>query len=339
MKHYHGRSQRIDVFREEYEFLSNFYPARVFFDGVLYASNEAAYQAQKCARHEDRLAFAQLPADEAKRLGRKAELREDWEDVKVELMRGIVCAKFAQHPYLTERLMRTGELPLEEGNYWHDVFWGVDSKTGRGRNELGKILMALRADIREKGIEDQSALIPQVSFGPVRGMTARLDDLSATDCDVVVNAADHDLIGGNGVPGAILGAAGDALYEACAAAGKLNCGELFVTDGYRMQAKHIIHVVGPNERKHGVGMLADCYKRALDLAASLGAGRVALPLFTSAAFGFSRETAVRIAVTAVHGWLCGHEDAGVQAEFITLDSSCYALLRGELENVCAMRDE
>ena len=77
MKHYQGEPERIDIFREEYEFLSNFYPARVFFDGVLYDNSEAAYQAQKCADPQDRLAFTWLTADEAKRMGRKVALRPD----------------------------------------------------------------------------------------------------------------------------------------------------------------------------------------------------------------------------------------------------------------------
>ena len=44
----------------------------------------------------------------------------------------------------------TGELVLEEGNTWHDTFWGVDAKTGEGLNHLGRILMKVRDELREK---------------------------------------------------------------------------------------------------------------------------------------------------------------------------------------------
>lgn len=63
----------IDRFREEYEFLSNFYPAKLFFDGIIYDNSESAYQAQKLADPDARKQFAHLYADEAKRMGRKVE--------------------------------------------------------------------------------------------------------------------------------------------------------------------------------------------------------------------------------------------------------------------------
>lgn len=333
MKHYQGKPQCIDLFREEYEFLSNFYPVQVCYDGVVYANNEAAYQAQKCEQREERLTFAALSADEAKRLGRKVKMRSDWEDVKIGVMRDIVRAKFEQHPYLAKRLMETGDAPLAEGNYWHDVFWGVDMKTGEGRNELGKILMALRADIRQNGIEDRHELIPETRFGPVKGMCVRYIDIANADCDVVVNAANCDMIGGSGVDGSIHGAAGYDLYEECKAIGRVEHGELRVTKGYRLKAKHIIHVVGPIYQRHSTGMLADCYKQAMDTALALGAKRIAFPLISAGKFCFPKELAAKIAVMTVYGWLAGHAEAQMYVEFDCLDRRCYDLLCAELETI------
>jgi len=95
----------IDRFRGTYEFLSNFYPARIEFDGIVYYNAEAAYQAQKCAKHADRAQFARLYGDEAKSLGRKVPLRSDWNAVKLPLMERIVREKFFANPHLARRLV------------------------------------------------------------------------------------------------------------------------------------------------------------------------------------------------------------------------------------------
>ena len=90
---------------EAYEFLSNFYPTKVVFDGITYYNAEAAYQAQKCLLQADRLRFAHLSADEAKRLGQKIEIRPDWDDIKYHVMEQVVYAKFAQNSTLAQDLL------------------------------------------------------------------------------------------------------------------------------------------------------------------------------------------------------------------------------------------
>ena len=139
----------ITSFREEYAFLSNFYQAEVTFEGMTYPNNEAAFQAAKCLNPEERIPFTkQKNPVIAKRMGRKVKLRPDWEKVKIGIMEEIVRAKFTQHPELAEKLVATGNVPLMEGNKWHDTFWGVDAVTGRGENHLGKILMQVREEMR-----------------------------------------------------------------------------------------------------------------------------------------------------------------------------------------------
>ncbi len=134
-------------FRDEYDFLSNFYAAPVLYGDIIYANNEAAFQAQKVLDREKQKEFADLPSNKAKKLGRRVQLRSDWEEVKVELMYEIVKAKFTQNPDLGQRLLNTGRKLLTEGNTWHDTFWGVDYATARGENHLGKILMRVREEI------------------------------------------------------------------------------------------------------------------------------------------------------------------------------------------------
>ena len=138
----------IDNFRGEYDFLSNFYEAPVEYDGLIYGNNEAAFQAQKCCTREEKIPFTQYRPGQAKRAGRQVKLRSDWEKVKVSLMKEIVLAKFTQNLELRNKLLQTGDRVLIEGNGWHDVFWGVDSKTGVGENRLGKILMDTREELK-----------------------------------------------------------------------------------------------------------------------------------------------------------------------------------------------
>ena len=137
---------KIDSFKGEYFFLSNFYPTKIKYNGIQYLNNEAAFQAQKCTTMEDRIKFSYLNPSDAKKLGRRIILRNDWESVKISIMREIVFEKFKQNPHLTEKLLDTGDVYLEEGNNWGDRIWGTVN--GVGKNELGKIIMEVREELK-----------------------------------------------------------------------------------------------------------------------------------------------------------------------------------------------
>lgn len=139
-------------FRGDYDFLGNFYPVTVRLDGMEYLNAEAAFQAHKCISPEDRRQFTGMTANTAKRFGRRVDLRSDWEQVKLDVMRRVVRAKFEQHPDLAQRLLDTEDAELIEGNGWHDVYWGVDLRTGKGANHLGRILMDLRQEFGQNGL-------------------------------------------------------------------------------------------------------------------------------------------------------------------------------------------
>lgn len=142
---------KINEFRGQYFFLSNFYEAPVEYGGLRYRSNEAAFQAQKCRTEEEKQAFADLPPNKAKKLGRQVQLRPDWERVKVGIMEDIVRAKFTQNEVLRQLLLATGDAELEEGNTWNDTFWGTHLSNGRGENHLGRILMQVRKELQDAG--------------------------------------------------------------------------------------------------------------------------------------------------------------------------------------------
>jgi ribA/ribD-fused uncharacterized protein len=97
-----------------------------------------------------------LNPSEAKKLGRRVNLRKDWEAVKVKIMEELVRAKFTQNPDLVDKLLATGDAHLEEGNTWGDRIWGTVNDSGA--NRLGIILMQIRAEIKESRATDEKHL-------------------------------------------------------------------------------------------------------------------------------------------------------------------------------------
>lgn len=136
----------INNFSGSYRFLSNFYPARVTYEGVTYPTSEHAYQAAKTWEKEERKKIARMKTPgEAKRYGRSIALRAGWDSMKVDVMREILYIKFRDEQ-LRQLLLDTGDEDLIEGNDWGDVFWG--QVAGRGQNWLGRLLMELRDQLR-----------------------------------------------------------------------------------------------------------------------------------------------------------------------------------------------
>lgn len=134
-------------FFKEYRFLSNFYPARVVYDGEEYSTSEHAFVASKTLDLDEREAVREIekPGD-AKQFGKRVRLRKDWNRNRVSIMRGIIFNKFINNKELKEKLLATGDRFLVEENPWQDIFWGECD--GKGKNHLGKILMEVRSKIK-----------------------------------------------------------------------------------------------------------------------------------------------------------------------------------------------
>ena len=143
-------NQTIDRFTGEYDFLSNFYPCRVEFEGDWYPSVEHAFQAAKTFDREKRIAAAVAPtARSVKEFGKnRIKLREDWEEVKDGVMYECVKSKFAGDLELKRKLLATGNALLIEGNSHKDRYWGV--YRGEGRNMLGQTLMRVREELQNE---------------------------------------------------------------------------------------------------------------------------------------------------------------------------------------------
>ena len=116
---------KIDSFKGNYDFLSNFYMVEVEYEGLIYPSTEHAYQAAKSLNKKAREAIrdASTP-NRAKKMGQKVTLRKDWEMVKLQVMYDLLLKKFA-HDDLKAKLLATGQAELVEGNWWGDTYWGV----------------------------------------------------------------------------------------------------------------------------------------------------------------------------------------------------------------------
>lgn len=139
----------VSGFFGDHRFLSNFWPAEVRLEGISYPTVEHAYQAAKCVDPAVRgqIRDAAKPG-KAKKMGSRADVRPDWEQIRVEVMHDLVRQKFLKHRDLGDLLLATGSAELIEENTWGDTFWGVCD--GEGENRLGRILMEVREKIAEE---------------------------------------------------------------------------------------------------------------------------------------------------------------------------------------------
>lgn len=133
----------IDDFRDpKYSFLMNSHPGDVELEGQDYRTLEHAFQAAKTDDHDDRvkIKFA-TSARKAKQIGRKIQIRPNWDNERVDVMRDLLKKKF-DDVELRYKLLATKDAQLQSGG---DKFWGLVH--GQGENHLGKLLMELRASI------------------------------------------------------------------------------------------------------------------------------------------------------------------------------------------------
>lgn len=126
---------------------SNFSRHSFSYNNKEWKTSEHCYQAMKYENEEiiEKIRNCETPRKAAD-LGRDPDngyqIRENWEDMKVSIMRNIVLAKFSQNQCLIDLLLSTGESVIVEHTE-KDKFWG-DGGDGCGKNMLGKVLMTVR---------------------------------------------------------------------------------------------------------------------------------------------------------------------------------------------------
>ena len=145
-------NKAINGFRGAFSFMSNMYPCPVEYGGRMFKCSEAAYQSAKCAVPAEVDIFSSLSGPEAKKAGRKIRMRDDWDKVKVGVMREVLHAKFGNNPEMKRMLLATCGYELIEENTWHDNLWGdcvcERCKGKPGQNLLGKLLMEVRSQLQ-----------------------------------------------------------------------------------------------------------------------------------------------------------------------------------------------
>ena len=137
------------------------------------------------------------------------------------------------------------------------------------------------------------------------------NDIVNMDVDAIVNPSNTGLYQGRGTSRAIFMAAGEeALTQACSEIGSCELGKAAITPGYGLKADYIIHAVCPRWRggSHGEDIfLRSAYTESMKLALSNGLESIAFPLLSSGNYGYPKEAAMEIAISAIRDFLAGHE--------------------------------
>ena len=142
--------EEINRFVGEYDFLSNNYAATFVWEGITWGTAENAFQGSKFSLQQKREAISKMSPEKAKQHGNMFSGSAEWEANKIEIMENILREKFSQNPELEEKLFKTGNKVLSNGNNGKDLLWGVDRYSFRGENYLGKLLMKIREERRGK---------------------------------------------------------------------------------------------------------------------------------------------------------------------------------------------
>src|SRR6476469_5506714 len=128
-------------------------------------------------------------------------------------------------------------------------------------------------------------------------------DITTLAVDAIVNAANAALAGGGGVDGAIHRAAGPELLGATRVFGRCATGDAVITPGFRLRARYVIHAVGPvwrGGKQREDELLARAYESSFERARDAGdVTSIAFPAISTGVYGFPKQRAARIAVTAM----------------------------------------
>ena len=158
-------------------------------------------------------------------------------------------------------------------------------------------------------------------------------DITEQGTDAIVNAANSGLAGGGGVDGAIHRAGGPRIMEECRRIGGCPTGEARITSAGNLQARHVIHAVGPIYRDGLSGEereLASAYRSSLGLAAENGLRSIAFPSLSTGAYRYPLRDAADVALRTVTGFLENERHGFELVRFVLFDGRTMKEFEGAL---------
>ena len=165
------------------------------------------------------------------------------------------------------------------------------------------------------------------------------NDITQMRVDAIVNTANPKPVIGSGVDAGIHRAAGPELLAAREKIGRIGVGEAAITPGFDLNAKYVIHTVGPVWRGGLLGearLLRSCYESALALAWENGCESIAFPLISTGNYGFPKDKALQIALNAIRGFLIDHE---MMVSLVVFDREAFQLSRQRYREVASFIDD
>jgi O-acetyl-ADP-ribose deacetylase (regulator of RNase III) len=157
-------------------------------------------------------------------------------------------------------------------------------------------------------------------------VVVKVGDITKEDVDAVVNAANGSLMGGGGVDGAIHRAGGPDILNECKEIRKerypdgLPTGQAVMTTAGKMQAKYVIHTVGPVYGRGGrdkAELLAACYENSLKLATEKKLKTIAFPAISTGVYGYPLDEAAKVSANAVERFLGSDDSIQVRLVFFS----------------------
>lgn len=157
-------------------------------------------------------------------------------------------------------------------------------------------------------------------------------DITVSDTDAIVNAANSSLLGGGGVDGAIHRKGGPKILEECIEIrnlqGGCKTGEAVYTSGGLLPCRYVIHTVGPiwnGGKKKERELLSNCYHNSLKIANDLNLAMIAFPNISTGIYHFPKQEAAEIAIQTVQAFLKTENKTIQEVSFICFDEENYEI--------------